>query len=105
MTAECMAVTSQRDTTVIGSWLQCGRLQLAAETDMLPHTFMDTDHGLLSEWGEMARYRAQFTWAAISLSLGEGEMRGWRLNEVNNMLENLFQGIRWREARLDCTLI
>jgi len=36
------------------------------------------------------RYRAQFTRAAISLSLGEGEMRGWRLNEVNNMLENLF---------------
>jgi len=58
VTAECMAVTSQRDATVIGSWLQCGRLQLAAETDMLPHTFTDTDHGLLSEWGEMARYRA-----------------------------------------------
>jgi len=54
----------------------------------------------LTQSGEMVRYRAQFTWAAISLSLGEGEMRGWRLNEVNNMLENLFWGIKWREARL-----
>jgi len=87
-----MAMTRQTDTTgVIGdSWLQRGRLQLAAETDMLPHTFTNTDHGLVNEWGEMARYRAQFTWAIISSSLGEGEMLGWRLNEVNNVLENLF---------------
>jgi len=49
--AEFVAVTRQTDTTgVIGdSWLQRGRLQLAAETDMLPHTFTDTDHGLLSQ--------------------------------------------------------
>jgi len=74
-----MAMTRQTDTTgVIGdSWLQRGRLQLAAETDMLPHTFTNTDHGLVNEWGEMVRYRAQFTWAIISSSLGEGEMRGW----------------------------
>ena len=41
------AVTRQTDTTVIGSWLQRGRLQLAAETDKLSHTFTDTDtdHG------------------------------------------------------------
>jgi len=53
-----MAMTRQTDTTgVIGdSWLQRGRLQLAAETDMLPHTFTNTDHGLVNEWGEMARY-------------------------------------------------
>jgi len=67
---------------------------------MLPRTFTDTDHSLLSEWGEMERYGVQFTWAIISLSLGEGEMRGWQLNEVNNVLENLFRGIRWRETRL-----
>jgi len=47
---ECMAVTRQGDTTVIGdSWLQHGRLQLATETDMLPCTFTDTDHSLLSQ--------------------------------------------------------
>ena len=45
--AECLAVVRQTNTTVIGSQLQRKRLQLAAETDMLPHT--DTDHGLLSE--------------------------------------------------------
>ena len=54
----------------------------------------------LTQWGEMARYRAQFTWAIISLSHGEGEMQGWRLNEANNMLESLFWGIWWREASL-----
>jgi len=36
-----------RDTSVIGSWLQCGRLQLVAETDMLQCTFTDTDTGHL----------------------------------------------------------
>jgi len=55
---------------------------------------------LTTQSGEMARYRAQFTWAVISLSLGEGEIRGWQLNEVNNVLENLFWGNWWREARL-----
>jgi len=57
------------------------RLQLAAKTDMLPHTFIDTDHDLLR--GEMARYRAQFTWAVISLSLGESEMRGWLASKLS----------------------
>ena len=51
----------------------------------------------LTQSGEMVRYQAQFTWAVISLSLGE--MRGWWLNEVNNMLENLFWVISWRGAR------
>ena len=39
------------DTTgVIGDrWLQRGRLQMAAETDKLSHTHIDTDHGLLSQ--------------------------------------------------------
>jgi len=45
VTAQCMAMMHQTDTTVIDSWLQHGRL--AAETDMLPHT--DTGHGLLSQ--------------------------------------------------------
>jgi len=57
--AEFDAMTRQTDTTgVIGdSWLQRGRLQLAAETDMLPHTFTDTDHGLLSQvkWRDIGR--------------------------------------------------
>jgi len=53
----------------------------------------------LTQSGEMARYRVQFMWAVISLSLGEGEMRGCRLNEVNNVLENLFWGNWWRDWR------
>jgi len=57
--AEFVAMTHQTDTTgVIGdSWLQRGRLQLAAETDMLTHTFTDTDHGLLSQvkWRDIGR--------------------------------------------------
>ena len=57
--AEFVAVTRQTDTTgVIGdSWLQRGRLQLAAETDMLQRTFTDTDHGLLSQvkWRDIGR--------------------------------------------------
>ena len=70
--AECMAVMRQTDTTGVtgGSWLQRGRLQLAAETDKLSRTFIDTDthHDLLSQWGEMARYRAQFTWAVLFIA-------------------------------------
>jgi len=48
----------------------------------------------------MARYRVQFTQVVINPSVGEGETRGWRLNEVNSMEENLSCGNWWREARL-----
>jgi len=49
--AEFVAVTRQTDTTGVtgDSWLQRGRLQMAAETDKLSHTHIDTDHGLLSQ--------------------------------------------------------
>ena len=57
--AEFVAVTCQTDTTGVirDSWLQRGWLQLAAETDMLPRTFTDTDHGLLSQvkWRDIGR--------------------------------------------------
>jgi len=33
-------------------------------------------------------------------TLGEGEMRGWQLIEVNGMQENPFHGNCWQEASL-----
>jgi len=100
--AEFVAVTRQTDTTgVIGdSWLQRGRLQLAAETDMLQRTFTDTDHGLLSQvkWRDIGRslhgplsfhrlararceggdlMRQTTCWKICSEASG-GKRRGWR---------------------------
>ena len=76
------------DTTVIGSWLQSGRLQLVAETDMLPRTFTDTDHGLLSgvKWRDIRRSLH----GPLSLYPLARAMRGWQLNEVNNVQEHQF---------------
>jgi len=48
----------------------------------------------------MARYRVQFTQVVINPSLGEGETRGWRIIEVNNVEENPSYGNWWLEARL-----
>ena len=55
---------------------------------MLPRSFTDTDHGLLSgvKWRDIRRSLH----GPLSLSLGEGEMRGWQLNEVNNVQEHQF---------------
>ena len=65
------------------------KAQIIGNNDIYDYT-TDTNHGLLSQWGETARYRAQFTWSVISLSLGKDEMRGLQVNELNNMLKNLF---------------
>jgi len=61
----------------------------------------------------MARYQAQFTWAVISLLLGEGEMRGWRQQGKQHagkcVLRQLVargevgEIVRGEITRLDCT--
>jgi len=84
------------DTTVIGcSAGDCSWLRRLTCCRAPPCT--DTDHGLLD------RVKCQDIGCSLheplSLSLGEDEMRVWRLNEVNNM-ENLFWGNWWREATL-----
>jgi len=61
----------------------------------------------------------QFTQVVIHPSVGEGETRWWRINEVNNMEENPSCGNWWREeswrdnrgrgggeiTKLDCKLV
>ena len=93
--AECMAVMRQTDTTGVtgGSWLWRLTSCRAPSSTLTPTTAYSVS-GV--KWRDIGRSLH----GPFSLLLGEGEMRGWRLNEVNNMLENLFRGNRWREARL-----
>ena len=48
----------------------------------------------------MASYRGQFTRGMTCSCRGDGERRGWRLNEVKCMRGNLSWAQAWREASL-----
>jgi len=88
----------QTDTTVrsvIG--YKCHRPLTAVGdmSDKLPRIFTESDLCCLSQLGLNGEISGVYY-----TEHGEGRMRGWRLDYVNCMRENLFQGSWWREVSL-----